>query len=313
VTTARSWWHSLPLWLLSGLGAGLGNQLPQQWLASHEPAHKSQLLAAALLAGALASLLGVWLVADRAIPAALTRFLLPLGLLLASGLTLALPQLQQLWAFAVVFLLLRGGLNALTQLLDRQLVAVGPGPAGNLANTSWRLIGMSTGSLGFAYALSHGAWLAAAVVLLLVLSLAAVTSGPVAVVQAERQSGLPLLAADRWLLAAGWAAYATLYLFAADLSYLLGDFLHLDRPAERAGQLLLLVYAASVVGAGLSALWQRWRNPLAGSAFVVAGGLIGGGAACGLLPFAASPWLLGACPSRWGWPTRCFCLQRGPG
>ncbi len=292
--------RNLVLFPLSFLGSGLGNVVPQLFFRAHAPAEKERLLAACLLAGALVSLAGVaagralqgWALQGRAQVGTLAG---TLSLVAVGAVFLGALGTASLSLFISAYLGLRLLLNAQTQVFDRR--AVGATPAderrgSDFANTVYRLLGMMLGS--FYFALFFDAWQVSALLLAGLVAAAAWSVAasatpqvPTAAEQPARQRTTP---GDHLVVAAGTCAYATLYLFGANLTYLLADWLHVAEPGRLAGWLLLAVYGASVLGAGLVAWLARWRRRPPGLdalPFAMASVLIGGGALLALTPLAS--------------------------
>lgn len=297
-STSRVLLRNFVLLPLSFAGAGLGNVVPQLHLARLVPQDKERLLALCLWGGAAASIAGV-LVAQRLVKGH-SLHVLAAAVALCLGAVAGMAEIPEAAAFVGAYFALRFALNLLTQLCDRRIVLAG-GEAdrrlSDAANLAYRFAGMMSGSLFFALFFTAREVTAGTLALLAALSLVSVlslpntTPIPESLPLAAVKPTSPPSAAARLVVVAAALAYATLYLFGANLTYLLGDLLHLSEPAKRAGFLLLVVYAFSVLGAALVPAWRRWRPPptdrLDGGAFLISGATIAGGTL--LLVFVEAP------------------------
>lgn len=245
---------------LSFVVSGLTNVVPQRFFDAAAPASKQAWLAATLLLGTVASLVGVRL-AQRY---GFGRRSLAGGVVLVAALTAALLagfELTALGLFVASQVLARLLANYATQELDRRAVALATGPerTGNdRAAMALRFLGMLLGPVWFG-AFGESAWVTLGVVALALISCrsvlvlaAAAPSAP-----AATRDSAPLSTSERLLAAAAMTAYGAYYLLASNVAFILRDLHGYEHPYALAGLLVTTVYGAAVVTSVASAPWAR--------------------------------------------------------
>lgn len=248
-------------------GSALLNVLSQAFFARAAGADKDAWLSGTLLAGTLASALGV--------PAA-QRFGLPgraliAGLLLVSGIGALFGGtflLHSVAAFAATTIVLRFFLQYGTQELDRRAVLLS-GEASRRANDSvglaMRFCGMLLGPLWFGLArdattasmVMVGAMTALGIWTCL-LTAAAPKSVAVTTATGELEGNA------RTMLLAARAIYASYYLLASSIIYVLSDLHHVRGAVKRGGLIVTLVYGSAIAATVVEMARRRTtrRSPL---------------------------------------------------
>lgn len=250
---------------LSFVMSANGNVLPQQFFQRHAPAQKPLWLAACLLLGTASATLAVW----RARRGRATRapMLLTLGVtLLAEG---ALFALAQPLAYVALNAVAQFGANSLTNHVDLTASArAGAARRGlhDAVSNLARLLGILTAPWFFTRHYADRAAVAAALGGAGALGALAVastfsrearggaTSGPRADAPAA-----PLSARDRVLAAYAVSLYISLYLFAANVLYLLRDVVRLADAERRGGATISLVFLGALVTNAMSSAMRARR------------------------------------------------------
>lgn len=250
---------------LSFVMSANGNVLPQQFFQRHAPAQKPLWLAACLLLGTASATLAVW----RARRGRATRapMLLTLGVtLLAEG---ALFALRQPLAYVALNAVAQFGANSLTNHVDLAASArAGAARRGlhDAVSNLARLLGILTAPWFFtrhyvdrtAVAGSlAGAGALGALAIALTFSREA-QRGAVTAASPEAPT-VPLSARDRVLAGYAVALYVSLYLFAANVLYLLRDVVRLADAEQRGGATISLVFLGALVTNAMSSAMRARR------------------------------------------------------
>lgn len=250
--------HVWGLFLISFVMSGNGNVLPQMFYGHNYPQDKVFFLAACLLGGTTAAIVGVQL--SRAGQLARGLGLLAVTLLVSAecgrfGLTGAIPYLLA---------------NALAQLAANYLMnALDHAAAARVADSAFydgagngaRLLGMLAAPAFFTSFYERRAliWavllVGASPLLYSVLSLGGSAEGR----QQQEAAGpaRPADRADRLLFGYAIALYGALYLFAANLIYLLDDVLRIPDAQRRGGLTIVATFAAALLSNGLASALRR--------------------------------------------------------
>ncbi len=252
--------NAVALFFLSFLMSANGNVLPQLFFQRTYPEQKVFLLSLALLLSTVASTAGVFF-ARRTLMGAATGVL---GLLATTGAMALLLTTQGREAYIALLLLIQFGDNYLLNQLDRAATAFA-GEAqrklhdvlGNVA----RLLGMLVGPAFFTLAYGRSSLLTGTVVALgLLASLGAwmLLAGRRREAEATQEAApVPLEARDRRLFYYAASVYASLYLFAGNLIYLLRDVLTIPEAETRGGLTIVAVFASALLVNALAGVWRR--------------------------------------------------------
>lgn len=254
--------HSTPLLVLSFLMSANSNVLPQLFFQRHAPAQgKLLLLALCLLGCTCASILGV--AASRwARPGRLGVFIL-LAMTLAAENALFLVQGTAL--YMVLAAAAQVGANHLMNHLDHagvQRAGASQRRIHDGATTISRLLGMLAAPIMFPWMYDQPALLHGTLglgTLLAVAGTAALFSKvlPSSLEQVAGTKAAPARREDVLLLGFSLTVYVALYLFAANLIYLLRDAVHVQDAEQRGGTTLTIVFAGALAGNLLASLGKR--------------------------------------------------------
>lgn len=251
---------------LSFVMSANGNVLPQQFFQRHAPAQKSLWLAACLLLGTLTATTAVW--RARRGRATRAQMLLTLGVtLLAEA---ALFSLRDPLAYVFLNAAAVYGANTLTNHADLTASArAGPARRGlhdAVSNVS-RLLGILTAPWFFTRHYAHREALLAALLGAGLLGLVAVGAtfsdlppGDPATTGDAAAPAVSLSPRDRLLAGYALALYVSLYLFAANVLYLLRDVVRLADAEQRGGATISVVFLGALVTNALSGA-ARARRP----------------------------------------------------
>ena len=263
---ARPWAHNAAQLVLCMIGSALLNVISQEVFAQVAAAHKEAWLSAALLAGTLASALGVW---------AARRFGLPDGpagsvlmVVIGAAFALALTWRQAL-AFTALSVALRFAMHYATQALDGRAVAAAGESSrrlNDMAGLGMRFAGMLLGPLWFSVA---GDQVAASLIMITALTaLGAWSAWGLRYAQAPGAPGAPdaphvdgsasgLMSGSkagsaprsstRGLMRAGTLIYAAYYLLASSVIYVLADQHGAPDATRRGGLMVTAVYGSAIV------------------------------------------------------------------
>jgi len=239
---------------LSFLMSALVNVVPQQFFSAAAPDTKQAWLASTLVVGTLASLLGVE-VARRVGFGRHARRNALLTVLATAALTLVQLHVAHVGVHLLLHAVVRGLGNHLTQEIDRRtvvLAGLGDRSANDRIGTALRFGGMLLGPLWFSTADGRGAWTLVVLAALCVLLLASVvTTSDAHPSQPNRQSTAPLGARARLLVAAAVAIYASYYLLASSITYVLMDLHRVPDAKAAAGLMITMVYGSAIAASVL--------------------------------------------------------------
>ncbi len=262
---------------LSFVMSANGNVLPQQFFQRHTPAQRPLWLAACLLLGTASATLAVWR-ARRGRATRAPMLLTMAATLLAEG---ALFALRQPLAYVALNAVAQFGANSLTNHVDLTASArAGAARRGlhDAVSNLARLLGILTAPWFFTRHYADRAAVAASLVgagALGALAVALTFSGEAqrgAVTGAGPDApAVPLSARDRVLAAYAVSLYVSLYLFAANVLYLLRDVVRLADAERRGGATISLVFlGALVTNAASSAMRARRARPSLSTAALAA-------------------------------------------
>lgn len=249
------------LFFLSFVVAGDGLSLPQLFFEHFYPDHKTVLLSAALFASTIAGTIAVMLSRRRQLPrrATVTAMLAGVAgiLLLYSTASGAL--------FLVTIVTVHFGANYLTNQIDYgSVLRAGEQRRFNdAAGVLARLLGMlaAPAFLTSFYEDKRIVLLGAATIGLIasagaakLLSMPTVESKTV---ESSTESGAPPDRADYFLFAFAASIYISLYLFGANMIYLLRDRLSLTHADTRGGTAIVVMFSSALLANGAAAIIQR--------------------------------------------------------
>lgn len=250
---------------LSFVMSANGNVLPQQFFQRHAPAQKPLWLAACLLLGTAAATLAVW----RARRGRATRapMLLTLGVtLLAEG---GLFALAQPLAYVALNTVAQFGANTLTNHVDLAASARAGASRRRLhdaVSNLARLLGILTAPWFFTRHYADRAAVAASLVgagalgaLAVALTFSREAPGGATAGARSDAPAAPLSARDRVLAAYAVSLYISLYLFAANVLYLLRDVVRLADAERRGGATISLVFLGALVTNAMSSTMRARR------------------------------------------------------
>lgn len=232
--------------------SGLVTVAAQDFFARAAPASKERWLAATLLLGTLAAMLGVRLGQRWRLDHGGLR----IGLVLAiAAITAVLSAIPWPLVYVALHLVLRGLINLGVQTFDARAAAMvdaGERRMNDHANTALRFLGMLAGPLIFgavAGAPEVGAAAFLAVGLAGVVAAPALAGGRAAPVNSAAIVSAPGAATAelRLLLAGALAFYAGNFLLAASVAYLAADVYAIPDPIAHAGRLMTVVYGSTVI------------------------------------------------------------------
>lgn len=262
---------------LSFVMSANGNVLPQQFFQRHHAAHKSLWLALCLLVGTTAATVAVW----RARRGHAARRAMLATLALTLGAEGALLVLRDAAAYVAVNAAAQFGANTLTNHVDltasARAGAARRGVHDAVSNLS-RLLGILLAPWFFTrfYARRDALLLALGAAGALGFAAVAATFSR-DVDEAPQPDGAPaatasapLSAWDRLLAAYSVGLYLSLYLFAANVLYLLRDVVHLADADRRGGVTISVVFLGALSTNALAAA-VRARRPRASSSLLLLG------------------------------------------
>jgi len=246
------------LFFLSFLMSGSANVLPQLFYRRYYPEQRVMLLAVTLFLSTVAALAGVAVSKRRP----LSRAVIVAGLVLAMVASLGVVSVYAIAPYVALICLLQFTDNLLLNQIDHAAVARVKATdrafndvIGNIA----RLLGMVSAPAFFtAFFGEQGIVLPVLIVLGVIACAGAISlfrSPYVKLAVAGSALSEPLDRADRLLFAYAISVYVALYLFAANMIYLLSDLLQMSQPELRGGRAIVAVFvAAAVVNATLGVL-----------------------------------------------------------
>jgi MFS family permease len=260
------------LFFLSFLMSGNGNALPQVFFQSHYPEQKTLLLSVALLSSTLAAVTGIHI--SRRMHA--RRAVVFILVLAAAAIAEALLFAHTASLFIACLVLMQFADNFLLNQIDHAAVA----RAGELRSfndgtgSAARLCGMLSAPAFFT-AFADNAMVERIVIALLgalamlgCLSLFRLPPLPEAKQQAAGEHALPNRA-DWLMFGYAIAVYAALYLFAANLIYLLKDLFHIPGAETGGGAAIVTVFVAALGSNGAMAV-ARQSSPATGALYLKA-------------------------------------------
>ncbi|MGZ5017036.1 MAG: MFS transporter [Methylobacter sp.] len=248
------------LFFVSFLMSGNGNALPQVFFQHYYPEQKTLLLSVALLSSTIASVIGI-LISRRVNT---RRRAIAVSILITSAIVEALLSADRAGLFIACLILVQFADNFLLNQIDHAAVA----RAGELRSfndgtgTAARLLGMLCAPAFFTVFAGNKR---VEMIVVAVLGIAAMAGclclfriqpQPESQKQASGQHAVP----DRadWLVFAyAIAVYAALYLFAANMIYLLKDLFHIPNAETRGGAAIVTVYLSALGANGALALARR--------------------------------------------------------
>jgi len=259
-TTASIVVRNLTLLVLSFMMSAVVNIVPQLFFARVVPDSKAWWLSVCLLAGTVMSWAGVRLSkpslwwSRRASPAAHTAVVA--GGLLLTGVAFGASFLVSgIVMFIALNLAIRFGANYAMNHLDRvsvEVAGVAKRGLNDQVSTGYRLLGMLLAPVWFGFLFDAKV---ATTVLVVVLTLVLVGAAlplttkqvppPVGPKPTHRSGTLDPV--DRYVLIYANLVFAALYVFAANVVYILADYLQTPDPEAWAGILILTVFAAAVL------------------------------------------------------------------
>lgn len=249
------------LFFLSFLMSGTANVLPQLFYQRYYPEHKILLLAVTLFASTIAALSGV--AVSRRKP--LSRSAMIAGLTLAVGASMAMVLVRLGSLYLPLICVLQFADNLLLNQLDHAAVArvsATDRPFNDVLGNIARLLGMVSAP---AFLTSFFGVPKVVIPVLAVLGVIA-CMGAFAIFRfpagkhaaMDDRVSTPLDRADRLLFVYAISVYIALYLFAANMIYLLGDLLRMSDPDLRGARAIVTVFvAAAVTNAAVGALRGR--------------------------------------------------------
>ena len=278
------------LFFLSFLMSGSANVLPQLFYQAFYPQHKSILVALTLFLSTASALLGVAASKGRAngLPGLL------LGLTIATGAALTLLSTQQAVLYIVLISIVQFADNYLLNQVDHAAVArttVHSRGFNDVVGNVSRLLGMLAAPAFFTAFFGNRMILSGAVAALGVVAcsgaIALFRSQPAHSLATKHDISQPLDRADRLVFGYAISVYIALYLFAANMIYLLRDLLKMPDAELRGGRAIVAVFiAAAIVNGtvgGLRKAAKRQKHlPVAtlsapALALVLSGGLLAAG------------------------------------
>lgn len=230
-------------------GSALLNVLSQAFFARTGGEARDTWLAGTLLVGTAASLLGVPTAQRFGLPGRprVTGLALVAGLGALFGLTFTLESAA---AFAVATVVLRFFMQYGTQELDRRAVLLAGAPerrTNDVVGLAMRFGGMLAGPLWFSLVKSTAASLAAVAGLTALAAWTVALTGPAPQPEASPSTSPRLTADERVVLWAARVIYASYYLLASSIIYVLADLHHVPDAVTRGGLVVTVVYASAIV------------------------------------------------------------------
>jgi len=246
------------LFFLSFLMSGSANVLPQLFFRHYYPEQRVLLLAVTLFLSTVAALAGVAVSKRRP----LSQAAIVAGLALSLVASLGVVSVSVMTPYIALICLLQFADNLLLNQIDHAAVArvrATDRPFNDVIGNIARLLGMVSAPAFFtAFFGEQGIVLPVLVVLGVIACVGAISlfrSACVKLAVASCAVSEPLDRADRLLFAYAISVYVALYLFAANMIYLLSDLLQMSQPELRGGRAIVAVFvAAAVVNATLGVL-----------------------------------------------------------
>ena len=274
ITPAELTLGAVALFFLSFLMSGNANVLPQLFYQRFYPEQKVLLLAVTLFVSTACSIAGV--LASRA--RRLGRNTMFLALALTTAAVVALLSVSSAAAYMPLIAAVQFAANYLLNLTDHTAVARSGSAhrrfndvAGNVA----RLLGMLAAPAFFT-----GFYQLRGVMYAAVIALGAAAVGGAAVLfsggpgehrsQTEPSGSAIPDRADRLVFVYAVSVYSSLYLFAANMIYLLRDLLHMPSAETRGGRSIVIVFVAAVVVNAAAGALRRFVSPPEGRRIPVA-------------------------------------------
>jgi len=277
------------LFFLSFLMSGNGNALPQVFFQHYYPEQKTLLLSIALLSSTIAAVIGIQL--SRRVHA--RRIAVAISILLTAAITEALLSVSTATQFITCLVLVQFADNFLLNRIDHAAVA----RAGELrgfndgAGTAARLLGMLSAPAFFTVFADNSLVKMSVIAVLGIAAMAGCLRlfrlQPLSESKKQPSAELTVPTPIDWLVFAyAIAVYAALYLFAANMIYLLKDLLHIPGAETRGGVAIVTVFFSALVTNGAVAMTTRSSRQtrlravalaLPALALIAAAGLILGG------------------------------------
>ncbi|HVH41316.1 MAG TPA: hypothetical protein VM925_03205 [Labilithrix sp.] len=268
MTKARVILGASAFFVTSFLMSGNGNVLPQLFFQRFYPDRKVVLLAACLFVGTCGGIAGV--LVSRRTELGRTRALV---IVLATlGAEAALFFLRDALTYVALNAVAQFGANYLTNQVDHAAVTRGAPEHRRLydgASNVARLFGILAAPAFFTRFV--GQTIPVLAILTAATGIALASAGSVATLPARQAvtgvdvtAGKPLRAlepADRLLFGYAAGVYVALYLFAANLIYLLRDVLHVEDAVRRGGTAIVVVFFSALVANALAASLRGTSEP----------------------------------------------------
>ncbi len=252
------------LFFLSFLMSGSANVLPQLFYQSFYPANKSILVASTLFLSTVSALLGVAASKRRSAGKATVLS----GLAIAICAAVALLSIQQAALYIALICVLQFVDNFLLNQVDHAAVARTTKQTrgfNDVVGNISRLLGMLAAPAFFTTFFGNQAVLLAVAAVLGVVAccgaFALFRAGSVEVAAVDRTVSSPLDSADRLLFGYAISVYVALYLFAANMIYLLRDLLKMPEAELRGGRAIVAVFIAAAVVNVLAGARRPTRRP----------------------------------------------------
>jgi hypothetical protein len=241
----------------SFLMSGNGNVLPQLFFQRFHPEHKVTYLAICLFVGTIGGISGV--LASRR--TALGTMRASVLVLVTLGAEASLFLLEGALPYVALNAVAQVGANYLTNQIDHAAAASGSDRRlhDGVSNVA-RLLGILAAPAFFTRFIGRTPAILGALGAISVLAIACVAS--LARPENDRRvatspASVPLGSADRLVFGYAAAVYVALYLFAANLIYLLRDVVRLEDAVRRGGTAIVVVFFSALVTNGLTAMTRR--------------------------------------------------------
>jgi hypothetical protein len=251
------------LFFLSFLMSGSANVLPQLFYQSFYPQHKALLVALTLFLSTVSALIGV--AASKGRSKGLAGVLL--GLAIATGAALTLLSTQQAVLYILLISVIQFSDNYLLNQVDHAAVArttVQTRGFNDVMGNIFRLLGMLAAPAFFTSFIGNRTILLGVVAALgLIAGIGAIALFRTDSAEAAatfHDTSRPLDRADRLLFGYAVSVYVALYLFAANMIYLLRDLLQMADAELRGGRAIVVVFIAAAVVNGAAGGLRRPRR-----------------------------------------------------
>lgn len=254
--------RNVALLYLTFITSALVNVLPQAYFVRTVTAGKEVWLAGTLLMGTLGSMAGLEIA--RRFGFGRSPLAVGAGLMVGSAALLCLSfEVTSAWGYALLCVALRAAAGFGMQEIDRRSVALS-GASQRRANDQlglvMRLGGMLLGPLWFGlFPTLSGPAIGMSLILALVSlwTVAELKSAPFIDRGDAATPVAPFTPADRLVVHAARAIYASYFLLASSIIYLLVDVHHLPNPSERGAVLITIVYASAIGSTAIAAAFKQ--------------------------------------------------------